>query len=504
MGQSSPSSAEFDGRSLCRIPSGPRTAFVSNGESWTYERFAAMVDQLTAGLLRRGIARGERVALHLTNGPEFAACYFACFRIGAIAAPLNLRFKSAELDTALQRIKPSLYIGDADLYKRVAAIDPAPLPPEACFLLGTPLRAAAQEWRSLLTAPDTVGPISPPDGHAPAILLLTSGTTGTPKLVAHSLATMEAAIVNLITLGFDHGGSLALLRPMVHASGLFYLLSAIRREMTVVLLDTMDPDQILNALETRRCTVFPVPLVSCAALTQGQRFRQADLSSLRTTVISADVCPAGRQEAFEDTFGLPLKSFFASTEATFPFTCGLRSGDVGSPHAGTEVKLVGEDGNPVGRGETGELLVRGAHVALGYWHGPGIVEAFEDGWYRSGDMMRQTGSGDFQFTGRRKDLIVRAGSNISPLEVEQVLSAHPDVEEAAVIGVPDAILGQRVIGFVRLRPDAAENSLDLILSAARPLLADYKLPERLLRLDQMPRTPLGKIDRIALGAILAT
>jgi acyl-CoA synthetase (AMP-forming)/AMP-acid ligase II len=141
--------------------------------------------------------------------------------------------------------------------------------------------------------------------------------------------------------------------------------------------------------------------------------------------------------------------------------------------------------------------LRGPHVALGYWDGPDSITRFKDGWYRSGDMMRQDENGEFRFVVRRKDLIVRAGSKISPAEVEHVLARHPDVSEAAVIGIA---LGQRVVGFVRLNYCTATFDLDPILSAARPLLADYKLPETLHALDEIPRTPLGKIDRIALAA----
>jgi long-chain acyl-CoA synthetase len=478
------------------------TAFVKDGERWSYEQFRTEIDRLAAGLLKQGINPGDRVALHLRNGHEIAAAYYACFRVGAIAAPLNLRFKTAELEDALRRIKPSLYIGDADLYSLLAETDVTILGAGARYVTGAARHGDARPWTSLLAEPESGSASRQVHENAPAILLLTSGTTGEPKLVAHSIATLKAAANHLQTLGADQGGVIALVRPMVHSSGFFYMLCAIRNRMTAVLLDTTDPDVLLDAIETHRCTYLPVPLVSCRALTERQRENPRDISSLKACAISADICPPGRQEAFREVFGLPLNSFWAATEGTFPFTYGTQSGAVGQARPNSEVKLVADDGAAVAAGEIGELLVRGPHVMLGYWTGPGKLHGLEDGWYRSDDMMRRDEKGDFWFVSRRKDLIVRAGSNISPLEVERILLLHHDVRDAAVIGIPDATLGQRVIAFIELKPDATSESFTAILDAARRQLADYKLPERLVAMEKIPRNPLGKVERQQLALAL--
>jgi long-chain acyl-CoA synthetase len=476
------------------------TAFVKDGERWTYEQFRTEIDRLAAGLLIQGINPGDRIALHLRNGHEIAAAYYACFRVGAIAAPLNLRFKTAELEDALRRIRPSLYIGDADLYGFVAETDTAILSAEARYITGAARHGNTRPWTSLLAEPESGSASRQVDENAPAILLLTSGTTGEPKLVAHSIATLKAAANHMQTLGTDQGGVIAFVRPMVHASGLLYLLCAIRNRMMVVLLDTTDPDLLLDAIETHRCTYLPVPLVSCQALTERQREKPRDISSLKACAISADISPPGRQEAFREVFGLPLKSFWASTEGSFPFTYGTQSGAVGRPHPTSEVKLIADDGAAVAVGEIGELLVRGRHVMLGYWSASGKLQGLEDGWYHSGDMMRQDENGEFWFASRRKDLIVRAGSNISPLEIEQILMQHPDVRDAAVIGIPDATLGQRVIAFIELKAGATPESLAAVLEATRSRLADYKTPERLVQIENIPRNPFGKTDRKLLAS----
>ncbi|HVJ56058.1 MAG TPA: class I adenylate-forming enzyme family protein [Aliidongia sp.] len=476
------------------------TAFVMGKDRWTYERFSTEIDQLAAGLAARGIGPGDRIALHLANGPEIAVAYYACFRVGAIAAPLNLRFKPAELRAVLTLLKPSLYIGDAVHYPLIAGLAGSILGVEDRYVVGR--SGEARPWTALLSDPASVPPPGPADRDAPAVLLLTSGTTGKPKLVAHSQNTLSAATDFFGELELERGGVLAFPRPMVHASGLFYMLHAVRHRMSMIMLDPADPDGMLDAVQNHGCTYLPVPLISCEALIERQLRHPRDLSSLRGCGISADICPPGRQEAFQAVFGLPLKSFWASTEGTFPFTYGLETGAVGRPRPGSAVKLVAEDGTSVPRGEIGELLVRGPHVALGYWRGPGRVDGLEDGWYRSGDMMRQDEEGNFRFVSRRKDLIVRAGSNISPVEVEQVIAQHEDVRDAAVIGVPDPVLGQRVVGFVQLETGTGPERLDEILESARSRLADYKMPEWLRPLAKIPRNALGKVDRRALAGMI--
>jgi len=165
---------------------------------------------------------------------------------------------------------------------------------------------------------------------------------------------------------------------------------------------------------------------------------------------------------------------------------------------GAQVRLVDDNDLSVSRGEIGELVVRGPNVAIGYWAGPRqITDARKGGWYHTGDLMRQDGKGDLWFVSRKKHLIIRGGSNISPVEVERVLAAHPAVRDAAVVGVPDAVLGERVAGVVQLSECAQSVEPDEILDFARERIADYKVPETLEIVDQIPRNTLGKIDRLS-------
>jgi long-chain acyl-CoA synthetase/feruloyl-CoA synthase len=181
----------------------------------------------------------------------------------------------------------------------------------------------------------------------------------------------------------------------------------------------------------------------------------------------------------------------------------LESGPVSRIVKSAEVRLIDDSGAPVPGAGIGELVLRGPNVTIGYWAGPGVIEdAPKDGWFRTGDLMRQGDNDHLWFVSRKKDLIIRGGLNISPTEIERVLTAHPAVRDAAVVGVPDGALGQRVAGFVQMERGTRGIILKEILASVTALLADYKVPESLAAVDTIPRNSLGKIDRKSLLAMI--
>ena len=476
-------------------------AIIKDGERWTKMRLAREADRLAAGLANAGVRPGDRVALHLRNGPEMAVAYFACFRLGAIAAPLNLRFKTRELDATLRRLRPALYIGHVDLYRLVASVGTEILPAGARYVVGEPEDTHARRWTSLHRDPGSVA-LNDPDESLPAVLLSTSGTTGQPKLVAHSQATLVRGLLGCANLNLRQGDVFAFFLPMVHGSGLYSFLAGLMAGATLVMLDAADPDSILDAIEAHHCTYFVALPTMAAALMDRQQVRPRDTRSLRFCLTGGDVCLPGQQEAFPELFGVPLHSFWASSEGLGSLTYTHRNGPFSRQVPGVEIRLVDGDDRIVRRGEPGEMVVRGPHVALGYWTAPGEWDGFENGWYRTGDVMCEEADGEFRFVARAKHLIVRGGSNISPVEVEQILASHPSVADAAVIGVPDPRFGQSVIGFVQLAKAEGRIGPDEILRFASDHLADYKMPERLLAVPAIPRNALGKIDRVELSKLV--
>ena len=490
------------------ITGSEKTAIIRGPESWTYNRLLAEVDLLAAGLAAAGIQAGDRVALHIATGPEIVLCYLACFRLGAIAAPLNLRIKTPELEDMLRRLKPSLYIGDAAHYPLVKPIGTDVLPTDARFVIGDPVDATARPWSSLSSsmlasgtlARDILASLDAPDPTAPTILLASSGTTGRPKLIAHSQATIREAAIRIGMFDMRAGDRIVLFLPMVHASGFFISMAGLLKGATLVMPEAANPGAILDSIQAERCSWMGAMPTGYLPLIEEQRRHPRDVSSLRFCVSGGDVCLPGQQEAFPSLFNTPLRSAWASTEGFGALTYGLNPGPVSRLSIRTEIRLADAAGNTVARGEPGEMLLRGPSIALGYWQGPGLWDAFPDGWYATGDIMREDESGHLRFISRSRDLIIRAGSNISPAEVENILGSHPAVQDAGVIGLPDPVLGQRVIAFVQLKDDAEEaGQLDEIQRSISTRLADYKLPEQIFVVKEIPRNTLGKIDRAALA-----
>jgi long-chain acyl-CoA synthetase len=490
-----------------RVQDRPKDAvFIFHDKTWTYEMIAAKAELLARGMAARGVKRGDRIALHMLNRPEFIVAYYACFRLGAIAAPLRTAFTFTELEPILQRLSPALYIGDAGLYGNIAQVNASVLPHDRRFIVG-----AAQQyrdvrpWEDLLGGPGNDIPFTPA-AHEPAVLITTSGTTGTPKFVVHTASTLTATVKmatrNLEILSDD---VIVLPLALAHMSGLLNLLCNMQLGARFVLLERFDADAVLDAIERygcTRCGGFPA---TYAALLDCQRRKPRNLQSLRLCTTGGDACPIDLQQQVTSAFGVRLYNVWASTEAAGNMTFGLRPGPVMRVGDGTRIRLVDDDGDDVAHGEIGELLLRAANLFDGYWNDPKATsESLKAGWFHTGDLMRRGERDELLFVARKKDIIIRGGTNISPIEVEQAMVAsHPAVEEAAVIGIPDAALGQRVLGFVRLAKGANDSVVPEILDKLIARLAAYKLPERLIVLDALPRNALSKIDRTALQAIAA-
>jgi long-chain acyl-CoA synthetase len=476
-------------------------AFIFHEEVWTYERLAAEAERLARGLAAHGVEPGDRVALHMMNRPEMVVAYYACFKLGSIAAPLRTAFKFAELAPLLQRLKPALYIGEIGLYDNIAPVDASILARDKRFVVnGSFEDDGVQPWEMLFDeARDADLLFSPASAsYKPSVLINTSGTTGQPKFVVHTPATLaESTELVVRHWGLSDDDVMVAPLPMAHISGLISLLSYIRFGVAFVLLESFDADTVLDTIERHRCTWclgFPAQY---AALLECQRARPRNLRSLRICLTGADACPIDLQEQVTSVFGAPLYNVWGATETIGSLTFGLRRGPVTRIAKGAQIRLIDENGADVADGAAGELLIRGANVFDGYWNDPiATAESLKGGWYYTGDLMQRGEGDELWFVSRKKDIIIRGGTNISPAEVEQALVAsHPAVEAAAVVGIPDSVLGQRVFGFVKLANGAKDSVVSEVLGNVATRLAAYKVPNRLAILDEFPRNALSKLDR---------
>lgn len=496
------------GALMHQVQTRPKSAaFVFHEEVWTYERLAVEAESLARGLALRGVGPGDRVAIHMMNRPEMIVAYYACFQLGVIAAPLRTAFKFAELGPILRRLRPALYLGEMSLYDNVAPLDASILAPGKRFVVnGTFEDDGVQPWEALFDVPGNETLSVSPASYKPAVLITTSGTTGQPKFVAHTPATLAESTDLLVRdWGLSDDDIMIEPLPLAHMSGLITLLGFIQFGAPFVLLESFDADIVLDTIERHRCTWLIGFPAQFAAMLGSQLARPRDLKSLRVCLTGADICPVDLQQRVTATFGAPLYNIWSATEVVGSLTFGLQPGPVARVTKGARIRLIDEKGADVGDGEVGELLIRGGNVFDGYWNDPKATrESLRAGWYHTGDLMRRGEGDELWFVSRKRDIIIRGGTNISPAEVEQALVAsHPAVSEAAVVGIPDAVLGQRVFGFVKVADGTKDTVVSEILGNVATRLASYKVPESLEILDELPRNALSEVDRNALQAMAA-
>jgi acyl-CoA synthetase (AMP-forming)/AMP-acid ligase II len=491
--------------SMQRAQSWPEsTAFVFQEEAWTYHRLAQESERVARGIAASGVRAGDRVVLHMMNRPEMLVAYYACFRLGAIAAPLRTAFKFAELAPMLQRLQPALYIGESSLYPDVAAVDAAILPREKRVILddadGT---YGVRSWEGLKQSAHADLPI--PASNEPAVLINTSGSTGQPKFVVHTQDTL-AAMTHLLCKHFSFSTDDVIVSPLqlAHSTGCFLSLSFVQAGAPFIMLQSADPDSVLDSIERHRCTWLLGFPSQYAGLLEAQQAKPRDASSLRLCLTGGDACSVDLQNRVTAVLGAPLYNAWGATEVFGQLTFGLQPGPVVRITEDAQIRLVDENGSDVAHGEIGELLIRGKNVFVGYWNEPAATaQSLKNGWYHTGDLMRRGAGDELWFVSRKKDIIIRGGTNISPAEVEEALVAsHPAVEAAGAVGKPDPVLGQRVFGFVKLAAGAKEDVVAEILHNVAGRLALYKVPEGLRVIDALPRNALGKVDRRALERMI--
>lgn len=471
------------------------------GASWSYAEGDALSDRIASGLVAQGIKPGDRVALLLTNSPELVFCYFACFKLGAVAVPLNTRFHAAELVYALNHCGAKILVSQPDLVVPLLDMRSQLAGLEQIFVAGGQL-AGTENYSTLLREELVELPAATEDQLA--VILYTSGTTAKPKGVMHSHATLGRQSQNyLATLGPAVYAETLIFLPLCHIAALsILLLTATAAAGTLTIQPRFDPGAVLRAIGEHRITYTGGLPVMVNALVNYPDAGTFDLSSLLVFTAGGDCVPMELQNRFQRLFGVPVDELCGMTEVIYanqPYHLGeRRPGSVGKPFGDVRIRLEDTAGNEVPPGQVGEIVVYSGAVTPGYWNDPESTRAaLKGGGMHSGDLGRFDADGYLWFAGRVKDIIIRGGSNISPGEVEDVLYAHPAVYEAGVVGVPCSELGQRVRAYVALKPGARATDKELIDWTSKSI-APYKVPETIRFLDALPKGPTGKVLRKAL------
>jgi long-chain acyl-CoA synthetase len=458
----------------------------------------AVLDQASAraaGLLAaKGVGPGDRVGLMLPNVPYFPIAFFGILRLGAIVVPMNPLLKSREV---------AFYLSDPEARAVLA-----------WHQLEEPARAGAEEagaelvliapgeFDQMLAGADPLDEVAERDGGDTAVILYTSGTTGTPKGAQLTHGNLRDTTEMAFRL-FDppeHPVTLGAL-PLFHVFGLIVGLAVtVRAGGTLTLLPRFDPAKALEIIQRDHVTTFlGVPTMYAALLHHPDR-EGADVSSLTLAVSGGAAMPVEILHGFEEAFaGATILEGYGLSESTAVATFNRidrerKPGSIGIPNDEVELKLLDDEGNEVAEGEIGEIVMRGPHVMSGYWKRPDATAETldEDGWLKTGDMARIDEDGYIFIVDRKKELIIRGGYNVYPRELEEVFYEHPAVREAAVVGVPDESLGEEVAAAVSLKPDA-EVSADDLRAFVKERVAAYKYPRRVWFVEDLPKGPTGKI-----------
>ena len=477
-----------------------KIAIAYGNDGWTFSEVHRLSRNIARNLLASGAEPGDRIALHLLNGPEIALAAVGCLKAGLIAVPLNPRLKGREIDYILRHSGSAFYVGEPELYDVIAPGCPALDELSQLYMTGPETQSTAQ-FDDLLRTPPNDGALPFVPADETAAIMYTSGTTAHPKGVVHTHGTLLETAEAVLEMHLNEDQVVIIMSSMAHMVGFgMCFTAALANGATTVITRPFDFENALDGFERWRGTytlTLPV-LAQCLLKMQTQRPR--DLSSARFFFCGGDSVAPALQASFARAIA-PICEVYGATEiapSCWNRPGEIRVGSIGQPSDGVQFRVVGPQGLEVPHGSVGEIHMRGPHLTTGYWRDPESTgAAFHDGWFRSGDLAMRDKDGFYWFAGRKKEIIVRGGSNISPQEVEAALCEHPAVAEAGVVGEKDPLWGEIVVAHVALSPGRRIDEQELI-AFARERLADYKVPATVVFHSELPKGTTGKIQRRAL------
>ena len=482
-----------------RAPDATALQLPDGGER-TYEELLAAAERMAGALAARGLARGDRLALWLGNREELVVAYLAALRLGAVALPLNLAYRRAELTHVLADAGPRLLAAEREGLAVLAGLGEEALAATETLL--------AEELASLPEGRLPRLPEGPPAGEDElALLLYTSGTTGRSKGAMLTHNNLLATVTGLLAAWrWERGDRLLLALPLFHTHGLVVgLLTALAAGATVLLRRRFDADAALEELAAGAATLFfGVPTMYVRLVESLRRRGATELAGVRLCCSGSAPLAPETFAAFRELTGHAILERYGMTETGMllsnPYAGPRLPGTVGTPLPGVSARVVGRDGRDVPPGAEGELLVRGGNVFAGYWRdGAKTAESFAvdaEGrrWFRTGDLSRRDpATGHYTLLGRSRELILRGGFNVYPREVEEALAGFPGVREAAVVGRADPEWGEVPVAFI-VADGGTLDEAALLAHCGREL-ARFKVPAAVRVVESLPRNALGKVQK---------
>ncbi|MGL4595080.1 MAG: long-chain-fatty-acid--CoA ligase [Thermoguttaceae bacterium] len=492
-------------------------AVICGDRVYTYSELNRWSAQIGEALLAQGLRPGDNVMLLAPNVPEFSAVYYGILRVGGVVVPVNTLFLPREIADLLEHSDSKFLIAwHALADKSIAAFEMV----DSCqghFLIGTrsenlpehifnhyscaplhsPQKFVLDDLIEYLPGNIDCQQTSPDDT---AVILYTSGTTGRPKGVelSHFNIFSNALYVKEKALFIEHDAVTMAVLPLFHTFGQTAIQNAtFIAGATMVMVQQFEPKKMLAEIEKHRVTCTAAVPTMYKLMNQAQKHRQVDASSLNTAVSGGAPLPKAIFDEFRDLFGFSIIEGYGLSE-TSPIACITpiqhnKPGSIGPQFFGTQVRIMRLDGSFADVDEIGELVVRGHNVMKGYYKDPLATQAaFQNGWFRTGDVAKMDADGYFYIVDRSKDVIIRAGMNIYPREVEDVLHHHPAIREVSVIGVPNETLSEDVHACIALA-EGVQITVHELQKYCREHLAVYKCPKFIHFLEELPKNATGKI-----------
>ena len=444
----------------------------------------ARSNRLAHLLTRRGLQPGDRLAVYLANRVEFIDVLLACLKLGVILVPINILYREREITHILADAHPRVVIAERASFESFPGLDVL----DVDELTRDAFRHAATDIRR------------PIEGDAPALLVYTSGTTGRSKGAILSHNNFLANTANLVaSWRITSADRYLAVLPLFHVHGLGNgLMTWLASGCRMRLVERFDIRRAAGLFAEFSPTLFfGVPTVYVRLLELPPETSAAIGAHMRLFVSGSAPLPATVLDAFRERFGHTILERYGMSETLMnisnPYGGERRPGSVGMPLPGVSTRIVTPELNDVEAGEIGELLVRGPNVFSGYWGRPdATAAAFVDGWFRTGDLAERSADGYYTLRGRRTELIISGGFNIYPREIEELLTTAPGIREAVVVGVPDERRGELPVAYIVADGTVDKAALDQL---CRRSLASFKVPRAFIRLDALPRTALGKVQK---------
>ena len=485
-----------------RVNAAPDKIFLlseADGRRFTYQEFEAAVRRVASMLSANGIRKGDGVSLLLPNSAEYVIAYFACWRLGAVAGPINSLLKAQEISYVISNSDAKALLVNSDYLPLVDGIRPEITTVQAVITFDSEAEATEKFADD---ATSGLPPIPEVDSEDEAIIIYTSGTTGKPKgcLLTHANLITNAKQISS-WLGFTERDRLLSVMPLFHMNAVSVTtMAALYAGGSTVVSPKFSASRFWQVISEYQITSFGSVATMLSMLLS--TYPKGVPEGLRTDQLRFAMCgsapvPAEVLKRFEETFHCLVVEGYGLSESTCRSTFNppderRRPGSCGLP-IGNEMRVVDEDDREVPDGALGEIVLRGENILKGYHKNPEATSvAFRNGWFHTGDVGYRDADGFYYIVDRKSDMIIRGGENIYPREIDEVLYQHPAIAAAAAIGVPDPLYGEEVAAFIVFKP-GTEATEEEIIAFCSARLADYKCPKTIRIVEEIPKGPTGKL-----------